>query len=154
VGGRFHLLRGEWILHSLEFQAAPGVRRFFSTSILPNIPSVFFAVLLFALVIPWTRAGYTPLHKLFQIGTHLALVHNFHDQTFASINTNFWSIAVEVQLYLLYPLLLVLVSRWGWEKCLAWLAVLEFGLRGLIGLSPSLPGVSTFGWWQGLPANP
>jgi len=72
----------------------------------------------------------------------------------ASINTNFWSIAVEVQLYLLYPLLLVLVSRWGWEKCLAWLAVLEFGLRGLIGLSPSLPGVSTFGWWQGLPANP
>ena len=72
----------------------------------------------------------------FSLLTHLTLTHNFFDRTFSTINPSFWSLALEVQLYLLYPVLLLL-RRWlGMGK--ATLAVggltllvlaLEVGLR-------------------------
>ncbi len=34
---------------------------------------------------------------------HLLLIHNFEESAFFTINPSFWSIATEVQLYLLYP---------------------------------------------------
>jgi peptidoglycan/LPS O-acetylase OafA/YrhL len=48
--------------------------------------------------------------------THLTLTHNFHYRTFFSINPSFWSLALEVQLYLLYPLFLLLRSWLGIGK--------------------------------------
>jgi peptidoglycan/LPS O-acetylase OafA/YrhL len=44
---------------------------------------------------------------------HLLLVHNFSFRYFTSINGVFWSLAVECQFYLLYPLLLFLSRRGG-----------------------------------------
>jgi peptidoglycan/LPS O-acetylase OafA/YrhL len=66
-----------------------------------------------------------------QFFTHALLVHNYSDDTFWGINPPFWSIAIEVQLYLLYPLLLVISRRAGWRGCflvtgfvsIAWLVV-------------------------------
>jgi peptidoglycan/LPS O-acetylase OafA/YrhL len=52
-----------------------------------------------------------------QFLSHLFLIHNFWDGTFAGINGPFWSLAVEMQLYLLYPLLLVIRQRAGWRGC-------------------------------------
>jgi peptidoglycan/LPS O-acetylase OafA/YrhL len=52
-----------------------------------------------------------------QIWSHVFLVHNFSQKTFFGINGPFWSIAVEVQLYLLYPLLLAIKQRAGWRGC-------------------------------------
>lgn len=48
-----------------------------------------------------------------QFLAHALLVQNFRDNTFFGINPSFWSLATEVQLYLLYPLLLGLRSRFG-----------------------------------------
>jgi len=45
--------------------------------------------------------------------THLTLTHNFADQTFMTINPSFWSLALEMQLYLLYPAFLLLRRRLG-----------------------------------------
>jgi peptidoglycan/LPS O-acetylase OafA/YrhL len=59
--------------------------------------------------------------------THLTLTHNFSDGTFATINPSFWSLALEMQLYLLYPLLLLLRRRLGMAK-----ATLALGLLSLL----------------------
>jgi peptidoglycan/LPS O-acetylase OafA/YrhL len=53
-----------------------------------------------------------------QFLAHVLLVQNFHDSTIFAINGPLWSIAVEVQLYLLFPLLIFLRSHFGIIRCL------------------------------------
>lgn len=47
---------------------------------------------------------------------HLFLIHNLNDNTFGSINGSFWSLALEVQLYLIYPFFLRLRKKMGIEN--------------------------------------
>lgn len=49
--------------------------------------------------------------KIIDLLSHVLMAHNLTDSTFNSINPSFWSIALEVQLYLVYPLLLLLRRR-------------------------------------------
>ena len=101
------------------------VRRFFRI-----YPPYVLAVLLFALVVPWTRLGLS-FSGAVQFGSHLALIHNFDNRILFGICPAFWSIAVEVQLYLLYPILVALVARLGWNRSLIYIAALEIVLRGI-----------------------
>lgn len=48
--------------------------------------------------------------------SHLFLVHNFSAETFYDVNSSFWSLAVEWQFYLLYPVVLWLRGRMGMRK--------------------------------------
>ena len=64
-----------------------------------------------------------------QFESHLFLIHNFGNGTFYGINASFWSIAVEFQLYLLYPVLRYMVRKTCWTKTLIYLGIIEFGLR-------------------------
>lgn len=73
---------------------------------------------------------------------HLTLVHNFHPSTIYSYAVSFWSIAVEFQLYALFPLVMLARSRWGWGGTLVLVAAMEVGLR--LGASASLLGGWTF----------
>lgn len=41
------------------------------------------------------------------IGSHLLFIHNWSDEWFHAINPPFWSIAVEEQIYVIFPLLLL-----------------------------------------------
>jgi peptidoglycan/LPS O-acetylase OafA/YrhL len=54
---------------------------------------------------------------------------DYDDRFYYGVSPAFWSIAVEVQLYLLYPVLLWLVARMGWQRTLVYIAILEIGLR-------------------------
>lgn len=56
---------------------------------------------------------------------HLTLSHNLTDRTYYSINASFWSLALEAQLYLLYPVLLYARAKWGMGKTLIGLVVLS-----------------------------
>jgi peptidoglycan/LPS O-acetylase OafA/YrhL len=45
--------------------------------------------------------------------SHLFLVHNFSNDWSSNINPPMWSIAVEWQIYLIFPLLVLIFRRWG-----------------------------------------
>jgi peptidoglycan/LPS O-acetylase OafA/YrhL len=64
--------------------------------------------------------------------THLTLTHNFFDHIITAINPSFWSLALEAQLYLLYPVFLLLRRRLGIGKttlAIGALAVLTLALE-------------------------
>ncbi|HEX9046998.1 MAG TPA: acyltransferase, partial [Verrucomicrobiae bacterium] len=135
----------------MSYVQNPNWQKFFLRRFFRIYPPYFFAVLFFGLLIPWTSVGCTLLHKAWEIGTHLTLIHNFHDYSIGIINPNFWSIAVEAQLYLLYPLMLFVVSRFGWKKGLIGIAVVEAGCRVAACAYPVVTGTAPVGWWQGIP---
>ena len=95
----------------------------------------------------------------YQFLTHLFLVHNYSPATFFTINGPFWTLAIEVQLYLIYPFLLFLVYRFGWKKTMILVATLEVFIReipwfldmlgygGLWGQQYWLVLMSPFGFW-------
>jgi peptidoglycan/LPS O-acetylase OafA/YrhL len=99
-------------------------RRFFRI-----YPPYLVALLFFALVYPISKLHFTSLIDTAQFISHLTLLHNFDQRSFFGINQSFWSIAVEVQLYALYPLLLALAARFGWRRSLLGLAAVEITLR-------------------------
>jgi peptidoglycan/LPS O-acetylase OafA/YrhL len=91
------------------------IRRFFRI-----YPPYIAAVILFsAISYPGIR----------QFASHALLIHNFLPSTFFGISPAFWSIAVEVQLYLLYPLLYWFSRHVGWGWVLIGTAVIEVALR-------------------------
>jgi len=94
------------------------VRRFFRI-----YPAYLAALLLFLLVYSHDVHGFW-----FQFKYHALLIHNFNQGTYHAINGSFWSISIEVQLYLIYPLLLWLVARFGWKRTLICLATCEMFL--------------------------
>lgn len=56
---------------------------------------------------------------------HVFLVHNLSEASFFSINPSYWSLALEAQLYLVYPLVLILRARFGLKRTLVVLACLS-----------------------------
>ena len=103
-----------------------GSRRFFFRRARRILPPYYIALLLSILLVatclhqstqsvfdvslPMTRAG---------IISHLLLVHNLNDVTSNQINLPLWSIAVECQIYLLFPLLVALRRHFGIASVLA-----------------------------------
>lgn len=132
------------------------VRRFFRI-----YPPYLIAMLAFAAMLPFGHHGTDYLGM--QIASHVGLFYNLtppfinYDPIFSlGISASFWSIAVEVQLYLIYPLLLWLVKRLGWNRTLWITAAVDLGVRavqGSLSLLPvstlqAYPGVASFlDWW-------
>jgi peptidoglycan/LPS O-acetylase OafA/YrhL len=78
-----------------------------------------------------------------QVWTHLFLVHNFFETTHFGINPSFWSIAVEAQLYWIYPLFYYLNRNHGWGKAMMVTFVIEMTIR--LGMAFQMfPSTDTF----------
>ncbi len=94
------------------------------------LPPYWFWLAVFALLtltLAW-KSGATPI-SLKNIGMHGLLLQNFRESIVFSINPSFWSLAVEAQLYLLFPALTFMVTKWGWSRSLAVVFLIEIGCR-------------------------
>jgi peptidoglycan/LPS O-acetylase OafA/YrhL len=128
------------------------IRRFFRI-----YPPYLLVLCFFAFVYPPTKLDFSSklLHtqtnfaySCVTTAAHALLVHNYSKLLDHDINGSFWSIAVEVQLYIIYPLLLWLVGRMSWRRIMVLTGVLEIGLRGLQGIVTLVhPPFDPPGWY-------
>ena len=89
---------------------------------------LFFFIELFPKVQPYLVAR--PVNA-WDLTTHLLLIQTWFASTIGAINGPFWSIALEAQLYLAFPLLLLFIRKWGFSRAigitvaiaLAWFAL-------------------------------
>lgn len=79
-----------------------------------------------------------------QLSSHVFLVHNFDPDTIYGFNASLWSLAVEAQLYLLYPVLLAVVARTGWRRAMILLAACEVTFRGTHGVVQTMDAENSF----------
>jgi peptidoglycan/LPS O-acetylase OafA/YrhL len=123
------------------------IRRFFRI-----YPPYFFAVILFACLLP----NWGGLVNLFDyrgwvhLLSHLFLIQNINPKTYYSINGSFWSLAIEAQLYLLYPMLLFLVAKLNWRRTVCLVAVCEVMLRSISSMADNFAIIpSSLAWVAG-----
>ncbi|MBV8600369.1 MAG: acyltransferase [Candidatus Eremiobacteraeota bacterium] len=57
--------------------------------------------------INWPNAG----AALFDLGAHLTFLHTYFEETYASINGVLWTLGIEVQYYVIFPVLVLLLLR-------------------------------------------
>ncbi|MBW4524936.1 MAG: acyltransferase [Phormidium tanganyikae FI6-MK23] len=125
----FFVISGFCIHLSFSRSRQPSFTNFYLRRFFRIYPPYLFALLLFAFVIPRHELAFGPFSTWQQLGLHLALINNIDIHSIYRVNNSFWSIAIEAQLYVIYPVLLFLASKLGWRKSLAVLAVLEVFLR-------------------------
>lgn len=85
------------------------IRRFF------RIYPPYLVVLLF-LAFQYNREVLKNANQFWDFVSHLTMTYNLQDATFFSFNGAFWSLALEVQLYLIYPLFLWFRTKLGIRK--------------------------------------
>ena len=129
-----------------------GVRKFFQRRARRILPPYYAALVLSILLGAWLLAART--HTLYDesrpitawgVVAHILLIQNLHLRTLYQISSPFWSIAVECQVYLLFPFLLLLRRTLGNAAVLGgtYIAGLVVGnaVDGtqFVGLSPMFP---------------
>jgi peptidoglycan/LPS O-acetylase OafA/YrhL len=96
-----------------------GGLRLFATRRALRILPAYYAALLIAIpislyVTPIYHEALTPRNFAISAGLHLLMLHNISNGLVLTIDNPMWSIAVESDIYVLFPLLLVpLARRWG-----------------------------------------
>ena len=65
--------------------------------------------------------------QLMDTTLHYFFLHNYTEFSFYSLNTPFWTIAVQAQFYLLLPLLMIVLRPLGARKTAAFMVVLALG---------------------------
>lgn len=131
-------------------------RGFFHRRFFRIYPPYLLALLFFAFLWPTFRLRQPGSDEsLATLLRHVLLVHPFTPESTLlthPINPSFWTIGVEVQLYLLYPVLHGIARRSSWGLALVLAAAIEAGLRTILAFqaaeqaasSARVPGVLEF----------
>ena len=82
---------------------APTTRRFFVRRAVKILPSYFLALAVFAVVYHARFAS--PSEALVQLASHLTFIHTLFPLTFGAISGPLWTIGIEVQFYLCFPVI-------------------------------------------------
>jgi peptidoglycan/LPS O-acetylase OafA/YrhL len=117
-------------IHMTYFQPSrPSVAKFYLRRLFRIYPAYLLAIIAFGVFFPGSRLPFTKLTHWAQFITHLLLCYNISDYSVWAIAASYWTIAVEVQLYLLFPLLALFVRRYSYNWALLWLLLLEVTLH-------------------------
>jgi peptidoglycan/LPS O-acetylase OafA/YrhL len=101
-----------------EFETRKYVWRRLRRIVIPYYVALAYAVLLPQLLVVIMRvlgrdASWQPMPSLGDWLTHLTFSHLFFAEHWSSMNGSLWTMSLEMQLYLLFPLLLIAANRWG-----------------------------------------
>ncbi|MFB9732034.1 acyltransferase family protein [Ornithinimicrobium kibberense] len=101
-----------------RFRTGAYVERRIKRIVLP-----YYAALALALVLPYVlKVIYSLLGQApnptdpvawGDVASHLTFTHMFFPEYWAGINGSLWTMSLEMQLYLLFPVVVLLVARWG-----------------------------------------
>jgi peptidoglycan/LPS O-acetylase OafA/YrhL len=89
-----------------EGRSVPTTRRFMTRRAVKILPSYLVALAVFAIVYHARFAS--PAEAAVQLASHVTFLHTLTPLTFGAISGPLWTIGVEVQFYLLFPL----ICRW------------------------------------------
>jgi len=123
----FFALSGFCIHLSHVRSVSHGWSTYFSKRFRRIVPSYALALLTFV-TLTVIFDGYRAVSILDAV-LHALGIHNFVPRFVHSFNGSFWSIAVEMQLYVLYPLVFIVQKRFGWWAALLLTGCMEAALR-------------------------
>ena len=130
----FFAVSGFCIHLSFVRSRSQSFKEFYARRFFRIYPPYLLALITFILIIPAAHKGFPGWEFLKQSISHLSLLHNFTQGTYYGVNPSLWSLAIEVQLYLIYPALVFMVRRMGWPWTLALLATVEVAIRAATGI--------------------
>ncbi|MEB3329228.1 MAG: acyltransferase [Candidatus Sericytochromatia bacterium] len=125
-----------WVRARLSGSPAPGLRHYAYRRAIKILPSYWLSLLaMLAIARPdWLT---DPAAVAWNLGWHLVFLQNVVDSTQQAINGVTWSLGVEVQFYVLFPLVAAAFVRFPRTTCLALVALAEAWRRGAAA------------WWPG-----
>jgi peptidoglycan/LPS O-acetylase OafA/YrhL len=130
----------------IDGRPMPTVRRFFERRLMKIVPSYLLALAVFMGVYHAQFA--TPHDAVVQLLSHLTFMHTLSPATYSAISGPLWTIGVEVQFYLLFPLIVPWFRR---SPVLAYLILAAVSEGYRIAVSHAGLG-GEFGWINQLPA--
>lgn len=103
-----------------SFRSRPYLRRRLRRIVLPYYAALVLAVLLPQTLVVIVRAvgleaSWQPVPTVGDLLSHVTFTHMFFPEYWDGINGSLWTMSLEMQLYLLFPLLVVLWHRFGWK---------------------------------------
>ncbi|KJL42731.1 O-acetyltransferase OatA [Microbacterium terrae] len=111
------------------FHAPSYLARRLRRIVLPYWAALVYAVLLPEVLVVVTRlagqdASWQLVPTFWDLFTHFTFTHLFFEEYWSGVNGSLWTMSLEMQLYLLFPLVMIVAARWRLP-----------GLFALIGLS-------------------
>ena len=111
-----------------RFAAGPYMKRRLRRIVLPYYAALAYAILLpQALVLMMKvlgrEASWQPWPSVGDLLSHVTFTHMFFPQYWGTINGSLWTMALEMQLYLLFPLVMLAAARWGLRAIFAAIVV-------------------------------
>jgi len=142
----FFVISGFCIHYSfLKLTGEFSVKSFLERRFLRIYPAYFVNIVGCLLLVPWLPTKYL---NPWQVAAHLVLVHNLVHETFTGINWVLWSLGVEWQFYLLFPLLLWARKRIGLTRCLIVSLVFSLICQIYFSVRFALPGLPISSDWS------
>jgi peptidoglycan/LPS O-acetylase OafA/YrhL len=149
----FFVVSGFCIHLSYSQPAKPDLGAFYIRRFFRIYPPYVVMLLVFGLLFPYSQIVFSRWSDWVRLAAHLLLIHNL-SVYLGAVSASFWTIPVETQLYLLFPVLLILVRRYSFAKALWVVGIIQFSLQvatalffNLYNAPPFLISASPFYYW-------
>jgi len=104
----FFFISGFGLYYSYSLQ--PSVKTFIRKRLLRILPGYLLSIVVLSL---FFNAPFKDFNEwLWQISSHLLFIFNWFNETYGTINGVYWTLAVEVQFYVLFPFIYKVFRKW------------------------------------------